>query len=59
MNLRRLLATAAAVSVLSGFGPHSSGVWAQDNVTMAVCHPGWEWVRFFKSALSRTGFLEH
>ena len=43
MNPKRPWATAAAIFVLSAFGAHSSGIWAQNN--MAICRPGWEWVR--------------
>ena len=43
MNSKRLWATTAAFFALSAFGPHSFRVRAQSE--MAVCSPGWEWVR--------------
>ena len=53
MNPKRLWATAATIVVLSAFGPHSSGVWAQDET--AFCRQGWDWVRLVQicSSLKR------
>ena len=56
MNSKRLWATAATIFVLSALGPHSSGVWAQNDT--AVCGQGWDWVRLVQIFSLNKNILE-